>query len=92
MTTAFTHENVIKLAGILGTAPELRLTANGNAEAQGRNIPRRKACPKPQSRHNDPSRPDAHSRNTCAARFTVLGPSASGPDGLLLRGWGFGPA
>src|SRR5215213_268059 len=31
MTTAFTHENVVKLAGILGTAPELRLTANGNA-------------------------------------------------------------
>ena len=33
MTIAFTHENVIKLAGILGTAPELRLTANGNAVA-----------------------------------------------------------
>ena len=33
MTTAFTHENVIKLAGVLGTAPELRLTANGNAVA-----------------------------------------------------------
>ncbi len=33
MTTAFTHENVVKLAGILGTAPELRLTANGNAVA-----------------------------------------------------------
>ena len=33
MTTAFTRENVIKLAGVLGTAPELRLTANGNAVA-----------------------------------------------------------
>ncbi|MDQ2998123.1 MAG: single-stranded DNA-binding protein [Chloroflexota bacterium] len=33
MTTAFTHENVIKLAGVLGVAPELRLTANGNADA-----------------------------------------------------------
>ncbi len=33
MTTTFTHENVIKLAGILGVAPELRLTANGNAVA-----------------------------------------------------------
>ena len=33
MTTAFTHENVIKLAGVLGVAPELRLTANGNAVA-----------------------------------------------------------
>jgi single-stranded DNA-binding protein len=33
MTTAFTHENMIKLAGVLGTAPELRLTANGNAVA-----------------------------------------------------------
>src|SRR6476661_2114630 len=33
MTTPFTHENVIKLAGVLGVAPELRLTANGNAVA-----------------------------------------------------------
>ena len=33
MTTTFTHENVVKLAGVLGTAPELRLTANGNAVA-----------------------------------------------------------
>src|SRR5882672_10828675 len=33
MTTASTHENVIKLAGVLGVAPELRLTANGNAVA-----------------------------------------------------------
>ena len=33
MTNAFTHENVIKLAGVLGVAPELRLTANGNAVA-----------------------------------------------------------
>src|SRR5215212_4150239 len=33
MTTAFTHANVIKLAGVLGVAPELRLTANGNAVA-----------------------------------------------------------
>src|SRR5436190_22366431 len=33
MTTPSTHENVIKLAGVLGVAPELRLTANGNAVA-----------------------------------------------------------
>ena len=33
MTTAFKHANVIKLAGVLGVAPELRLTANGNAVA-----------------------------------------------------------
>ena len=33
MTTPFKHENVIKLAGVLGTAPELRLTANGNTVA-----------------------------------------------------------
>jgi single-strand DNA-binding protein len=33
MTTPFTYENVIKLAGVLGVAPELRLTANGNAVA-----------------------------------------------------------
>ena len=33
MTTPFTHANVIKLAGVLGVAPELRLTANGNAVA-----------------------------------------------------------
>ena len=33
MTTPFKHENVIKLAGVLGIAPELRLTANGNAVA-----------------------------------------------------------
>ena len=33
MTTTFKHENVIKLAGVLGVAPELRLTANGNAIA-----------------------------------------------------------
>ena len=33
MTTTFKHENVIKLAGVLGVAPELRLTANGNAVA-----------------------------------------------------------
>src|SRR4029434_7036417 len=30
MTTPFKHENVIKLAGVLGVAAELRLTANGN--------------------------------------------------------------
>ena len=30
MTTPFKHENVIKLTGVLGVAPELRLTANGN--------------------------------------------------------------
>ena len=33
MTTPFKHENIIKLAGILGAQPELRLTANGNAVA-----------------------------------------------------------
>ena len=33
MSTTFTHENVVKLAGVLGIAPELRLTANGNAVA-----------------------------------------------------------
>src|SRR6266496_3347067 len=33
MTTPFKHENVIKIAGVLGVAPELRLTANGNSVA-----------------------------------------------------------
>jgi single-strand DNA-binding protein len=33
MTSPFTHENVIKLAGVLGVAPELRITANGNSVA-----------------------------------------------------------
>ena len=33
MTTPFKHENIIKIAGVLGVAPELRLTANGNAVA-----------------------------------------------------------
>jgi single-strand DNA-binding protein len=33
VTSPFKHENVIKLAGVLGVAPELRLTANGNAVA-----------------------------------------------------------
>src|SRR5262245_8364256 len=33
MTTPFKHENVIKLAGVLGVAPELRITANGNSVA-----------------------------------------------------------
>ena len=33
MTTPFKHENVIKLAGVLGVAPDLRLTANGNTVA-----------------------------------------------------------
>ena len=33
MTTPFKHENVIKLAGVLGVAPELRLTAKGNSVA-----------------------------------------------------------
>ena len=33
MTTPFKHENVIKLAGVLGAQPELRLTANGNSVA-----------------------------------------------------------
>ena len=33
MTTPFKHENIIKLAGVLGVAPELRLTSGGNAVA-----------------------------------------------------------
>src|SRR6266496_2100552 len=33
MTSQFKHENVVKLAGILGTAPELRITPNGNSVA-----------------------------------------------------------
>ena len=33
MTSPFKHENVIQLAGVLGVAPELRLTANDNAVA-----------------------------------------------------------
>jgi single-strand DNA-binding protein len=33
MTTAFKHENIIKITGVLGVAPELRLTANGNSVA-----------------------------------------------------------
>jgi single-strand DNA-binding protein len=33
MTSPFTHENVIKIAGVLGVAPELRITANGNSVA-----------------------------------------------------------
>lgn len=33
MTTQFKHENIIKLAGVLGAQPELRLTANGNSVA-----------------------------------------------------------
>jgi single-strand DNA-binding protein len=33
MTTQFTHENVIKIAGVLGVASELRITANGNSVA-----------------------------------------------------------
>ena len=33
MTSQFTHENVVKLAGVLGVAPELRITANGNPVA-----------------------------------------------------------
>ncbi len=33
MTTPFKHENIIKLAGVLGAQPELRLTANGNSVA-----------------------------------------------------------
>jgi single-strand DNA-binding protein len=33
MTTSFKHENVIKLAGVLGASPELRLTSGGNAVA-----------------------------------------------------------
>jgi single-strand DNA-binding protein len=33
MTSQFKHENVVKLAGILGVAPELRITPNGNSVA-----------------------------------------------------------
>src|SRR5262249_47436441 len=33
MTTPFKHENVIKIAGVLGVAPELRLTSGGNSVA-----------------------------------------------------------
>jgi hypothetical protein len=33
MTSQFKHENVIKIAGVLGTAPELRITTNGNTVA-----------------------------------------------------------
>ncbi len=33
MTSQFKHENVVKLAGVLGAAPELRITANGNSVA-----------------------------------------------------------
>jgi single-strand DNA-binding protein len=33
MTSQFTHENVVKLSGVLGTAPELRITPNGNSVA-----------------------------------------------------------
>ena len=33
MTSQFKHENVVKLAGVLGSAPELRITANGNSVA-----------------------------------------------------------
>jgi single-strand DNA-binding protein len=33
MTSHFVHENVIKIAGVLGTAPELRITASGTSVA-----------------------------------------------------------
>ena len=33
MASQFKHENVIKIAGVLGTAPELRITPNGNSVA-----------------------------------------------------------
>src|SRR5438552_13066829 len=33
MTSQFKHENVVKLAGALGIAPELRITPNGNSVA-----------------------------------------------------------
>jgi single-strand DNA-binding protein len=33
MTTQFKHENIIKIAGVLGVAPELRSTANGTSVA-----------------------------------------------------------
>jgi hypothetical protein len=33
MTTPFKHENVIKIAGVLGAQPELRLTSGGNSVA-----------------------------------------------------------
>jgi single-strand DNA-binding protein len=31
MTSPFKHENIIKIAGVLGAQPELRLTSGGNA-------------------------------------------------------------
>ena len=31
MTSQFTHENVVKLAGVLRTAPELRITPNAKS-------------------------------------------------------------
>jgi len=33
MTSQFKHENVVKLSGVLGTAPELRITSNGRQVA-----------------------------------------------------------
>jgi len=33
MTTPFKHENILKIAGVLGVVPELRITANGNSVA-----------------------------------------------------------
>jgi single-strand DNA-binding protein len=33
MTSQFKHENVVKLSGVLGTAPDLRITPNGNSVA-----------------------------------------------------------
>src|SRR5262249_7817920 len=33
MTTPFKHENIIKLAGVLGVAPDLRLTSGRNSVA-----------------------------------------------------------
>jgi single-stranded DNA-binding protein len=36
MTTRFKHENIIKIAGVLGTQVELRSTANGTSVATSR--------------------------------------------------------
>jgi single-strand DNA-binding protein len=33
VTSPFKHENIIKIAGVLGAQPELRLTSGGNAVA-----------------------------------------------------------
>jgi hypothetical protein len=44
----------------------------GDAEAQSRDIPGCEAGPKPQARHNDPPRPDAHGGETAERPLEVL--------------------